>query len=45
MIVGYDHSNPNRRTGEARADRKYGHEVLKVDAQEVTMYLLKKPAP
>jgi hypothetical protein len=45
MIVGYDHSNRNWRTGEARADRKYGHEVLKVDAQEVTMYLLKKPAP
>jgi hypothetical protein len=45
MVVGYDHTRKNWRTGEARADRKYGHEVLKVDEQEVLMYLLKKPAP
>lgn len=45
MVVGYDHAKQNWRTGETRADRKYGHEVLKVDAQEVTLYLLRKPAP
>ena len=43
MIVGYDHAKQNWSTGETRADRKYGSEVLKVDAQEVTMYLLRKP--
>lgn len=43
MVVGYDHAKQNWRTGEARADRKYGNQVLKVDPQEVSMYLLRKP--
>lgn len=43
MIVGYDHAKQNWSTGETRADRKYGNQVLKVDPQEVTMYLLRKP--
>lgn len=44
MVVGYDHAKQNWSTGETRADRKYGHEVLKVDQDEVLIYLLKKPA-
>ena len=43
LVQGYDYTRKNWRTGETRADRKYGHEVLKVDEQEVTMYLLRKP--
>lgn len=43
MIVGYDYPKRDWSTGETRADRKYGHQVLKVDPQEVTMYLLRKP--
>lgn len=44
MVVGYDHARQNWRTGETRADRKYGNEVLKVDEQEVLIHLLRKPA-
>lgn len=43
LVQGYDYTNRNWRTGELQADRKYGKEVLKVDEQEVTMYLLRKP--
>jgi hypothetical protein len=42
-IIGYDNANCNWRTNEAKGNVKYGHEVLKVDEQEVTMYLLRKP--
>jgi hypothetical protein len=43
-VVGYDHARKNWSTGEVKGNLKYGHEVLKVDPQEVTMYLLKKPS-
>jgi hypothetical protein len=43
-VVGYDYAQKNWRTGLAQGNLKYGHEVLKVDAAEVTMYLLRKPA-
>lgn len=41
-VAGYDHAKKNWRTGETIGNLKYGHEVLKVDPQEVTMYLLRK---
>lgn len=44
LVQGYDHARKNWRTGESKADRKYGDEVLKVDEREVTMYLLRKPS-
>ena len=42
-VLGYDYARKSWRTGESKGTFKYGHEVLKVDPQEVTMYLLKKP--
>ena len=42
-VMGYDYARKNWRTGETKGTFKYGHEVLKVDPQEVTMYLLRKP--
>lgn len=44
LVQGYDYARKDWRTGVARADRKYGNEVLKVDEREVTMYLLRKPS-
>ena len=41
-VAGYDHAKKNWRTGETIGNLKYGYEVLKVDPQEVTMYLLRK---
>jgi len=40
-VVGYDNANRDWQ-GEAKGNLKYGHEVLKVDEQEVIMYLLRK---
>ena len=42
MVVGYDQSRKNWKTQEALPHRVYGDECLKVDEQEVTLYLLKK---
>ena len=41
-VVGYDYARKNWRTGEARGDLKYPTHCLKVDGEEVTLYLLKK---
>lgn len=41
-VAGYDYADKNWRTGETQGNLKYGSEVLKVDPQEVTMYLLRK---
>ena len=41
-VAGYDHAKKSWRTGETIGNLKYGYEVLKVDPQEVTMYLLRK---
>ena len=42
LVIGFDRALTNYRTDEKEPFRKYGHECLKVDGQEVTMYLLKK---
>lgn len=42
-IVGYDYARRNWRTNEVKGDLKYPNQCLKVDGEEVTMYLLKKP--
>jgi len=41
-IVGYDYARKNWRTGETRGDLKYPNQCLKVDGEEVTLYLLQK---
>lgn len=41
-VAGYDYSARDWRTGQVKGNLKYGHEVLRVDPREVTMYLLKK---
>ena len=42
-VIGYDYARKSYRTGEAKGTVKYGHEVLKVEPHDVTMYLLRKP--
>ena len=42
LVIGFDHATKHWKTGDKTPCRKYGQECLKVDEQEVTMYLLKK---
>ena len=42
LVIGFDRALESYQTDEKVPFRKYGHECLKVDGQEVTMYLLKK---
>ena len=42
LVIGFDRALESYRTDEKVPFRKHGRECLKVDEQEVTMYLLKK---
>ena len=42
LVIGFDRALESYQTDEKIPFRKRGHECLKVDEQEVTMYLLKK---
>jgi hypothetical protein len=42
-VMGYDYNRISYSTGKAKGTVKYGHEVLKVEPHDVTMYLLRKP--
>lgn len=41
-VKGFDRALTNYQTDEKVPFRKHGHQCLKVDEQEVTMYLLRK---